>query len=393
MKPIACAGALLLAAVAVGAEPGFQRIFDGKTLRGWDGDPQHWSVAVDDLTGEGVIRGDSTKNRARGNTFIVWRGGKLKDFELKLKYRIHGGNNSGVQYRSKEVKKWVISGYQAEVQNQLGKTGFLYHERGRGWLVEVGDFMEVAREGKKVVVGEVANLAAIKKAPYHVDKGWNEYHFIARGNHVIHYLGGYQMIELIDYHVNEQNPARARCMEGVLALQVHAGSPMTVDFKDIHVKVLRRKHGEARRLFNGENLDGWACSSNSVSRAWSVRPPENPNTKQRNSRAEVRIGGVLCCAGGARGYIRPSDDLGRNYIVRYQKRIPGDTSTGGKTPFKPVLGWSAHEVTVIGRKAQLVVNGVVRKDVRAPVRNGRFALPTERAEYRNIVLIPIEGGG
>ena len=240
MRPIACTGALLLAAVAARAEPGFQSIFDGKTLKGWDGDPMHWSVAVDDLTGEGVIHGDSTKNRARGNTFIVWRGGavgsttlspprgKLKDFELKIKYRIHGGNNSGVQYRSKEVKKWVISGYQAEVQNQLGKTGFLYHERGRGWLVEVGDFMEIAREGKKAVVGEVANLEAIKKAPYHVDKGWNEYHFIARGNHVIHYLGGDQPYLPVDDSRYDTPAKLYAALRGSDALVIghHPGYPL-----------------------------------------------------------------------------------------------------------------------------------------------------------------------
>ena len=393
MKPftvsVACAVTLYLTAGAYahagGAEPGFQTIFDGRTLRGWDGDPKHWSVV------EGVIRGDSTKNKARGNTFVIWRDGTLKDFELKLKYRIHGGNNSGVQYRSKEVRKWVVSGYQAEVQNLLGKTGFLYHEKGRGWLVDVGDFMEISRDGKKAVVGEVANLDAIKKAPYHVDKDWNEYHFIARGNHVIHYLGGFQTVELIDYHVNEKNPIKARCMEGVLALQIHAGAPMTVDFKDIRIRQLKEGYGEAKRLFNGEDLTGWTCSSPAAKRAWSVQPAENPRTGKRRG-AEVRIGGVLRCAGGARGHIAPSVGLGRSYVVRYQKRVPGDTRTGGPAPHKPVLGWSAHEVTVIGPKVGFRVNGAVRRDARPPVTNGKFVLPTERADYRNIVLIPIVGG-
>ena len=108
-----------------------------------------------------------------------------------------------------QSRKWVISGYQAEVQNRTGKTGFLYHEKGRGWLVDVGDFMEISRDGKKAVVGETGNRESIIKAPYHTNKEWNAYHFIARGNHVIHYLGGYQTIELIDYHVDEKKPLKA----------------------------------------------------------------------------------------------------------------------------------------------------------------------------------------
>jgi hypothetical protein len=385
MRRLAWAWTVLAAGSAWGLEPGFREIFDGRTLTGWDGDPRHWSVA------DGAIRGDSHKNRARGNTFIIWRGGKLKDFELKLKYRIHGGNNSGVQYRSKEVRKWVISGYQAEVQNLLGKTGFLYHEKGRGWLVDVGDFMEISREGKKVVVGIASDLEAIKKAPYHVHRDWNEYHFICRGNHVIHYLGGYQTVELIDYHVNERNPLKARCMEGVLALQIHAGAPMTVDFKDIRIKPLTEGYGEAKRLLNGKDLEGWRCSSPLVKRLWKVGEPESPKGRKGSRGASLDVGGYLVCASRARGYISPAEQLGRRYIVRYQRRLPGDRETGGDTPHKKVLGWSACEVAVDGRDVRYTVNGLEERRERPPVANGRLVLPCAPAEYRNIVLIPVGG--
>ncbi|MBL7154833.1 MAG: DUF1080 domain-containing protein, partial [Phycisphaerae bacterium] len=100
-------------------------LFNGKDLSGWDGDSRLWSVK------DGVIHGETTPEEpARGNTFLIWRDGKPKDFELRLRFRIENGN-SGVQYRSKEVDKWVVSGYQAEVENNPGKVGFLYHERGR----------------------------------------------------------------------------------------------------------------------------------------------------------------------------------------------------------------------------------------------------------------------
>ncbi|NIN36205.1 MAG: DUF1080 domain-containing protein, partial [Gammaproteobacteria bacterium] len=119
----------------------WQWIFNGKDLDDWDGDMRLWSVK------DGVIRGETTpENQTRGNTFLIWRGGKLRDFELRLKFRIRNGN-SGVQYRSKEVDKWVVSGYQAEVENAPGKVGFLYHEKGRGWLVNVGDMMVIDENG------------------------------------------------------------------------------------------------------------------------------------------------------------------------------------------------------------------------------------------------------
>jgi len=380
MRYLFCAVALLAAPAARAADDGFVTIFDGKTLEGWDGDPRHWSVV------DGVIRGDSSKNRARGNTFVIWRGGTLKDFELKLEYKLHGGNNSGVQYRSKEISKWVMNGYQAEVQNLLGKTGFLYHERGRGWLVDVGDFMEISREGAKVVVGEVARLDAVKRAPYHKDKDWNAYHFIVRGNHVIHYLGGYQTIELIDYHVDRKNPLRARCESGLLALQIHAGSPMTVDFRNIKIKHLREGYGEARRLFNGKDLTGWKTYDRA---AWTVKPLEGARTNPRGG-TTLDIGGVLTCTGRGRNYLSPDKPLGRTYLVRYQIRAPGDTATGGATPFKKVKGWSTCEVAVDGRNVTYTLDGVKRNSRYAPVVRGTFALPSRmRAEYRNIVVIPV----
>src|SRR4030042_2033141 len=124
-------------------------VFNGKDLTSWDGDSRLWSVK------DGVIRGQTTiANPAPGNTFLIWRGGKLRDFELKIKFRIQNGN-SGIQYRSKEIDQWVVSGYQAEVENNPGKVGFLYHEAGRGWLVKVRGLMGIGGKGMKEGVGHV----------------------------------------------------------------------------------------------------------------------------------------------------------------------------------------------------------------------------------------------
>ena len=236
-------------------------IFNGKDLTGWDGDPRLWSVK------DGVIRGQTTvENPAHGNTFLIWRDGRLKDFELKIKFRIQSGN-SGIQYRSKEIDKWVVSGYQAEVENNPGKVGFLYHEAGRGWLVNVGDLMVIDAKGEKEVVGNVSDVNELIKAGYYKDKDWNEYHIIAQGNHLKHYLNGYKTMELIDNDrvTNPDDPQdrNGAAREGILALQIHAGPPMIVEFKDISVKNLDEKYGDAQLVFNGRNLDEWTTKADS----------------------------------------------------------------------------------------------------------------------------------
>ena len=270
-------GATALAGDSDSSE-GWTSIFNGRDLSGWDGDPRLWSVK------DGVVHGETTLQKpAHGNTFLVWRGGELKDFELKIKFRIQNGN-SGIQYRSKEVDKWVISGYQAEVENNPGKVGFLYHEQGRGWLVNVGDLMVIDESGKKEVISNVSDVDELIKAGYYKEKDWNEYHIIAQGNHLIHYLNGYQTIELID-NDRVTDPAdpkdrRGAARQGLLALQIHAGPPMVVEFKDIRVRHLESRYGDAVLLFNGQDLDDWKLKGNEQKSKWEVGKakisPDNP---------------------------------------------------------------------------------------------------------------------
>ena len=258
---------------------GWVSLFNGRDLTGWDGDPRLWSVR------DGAIRGQTTLTKpALGNTFLIWRDGKLKDFELKVKFRIQNGN-SGIQYRSKEVDKWVISGYQAEVENAPGKVGFLYHEKGRGWLVNVGDMMEIDEEGNKNVVGRVADKDALIKAGYYKDKDWNEYHIIAEGNHLMHYLNGYPTMELVDNDrvtsLDDPKDRKGAARQGLLALQIHAGPPMVVEFKDIRIRNLKPKYGDAVVLFNGKDLNNWPVKGEPAKSKWQVGTAavssENPN--------------------------------------------------------------------------------------------------------------------
>jgi len=228
MKPLPFLLTLLAtAASSLAGDADFHPVFNGKDLTGWDGDPRLWSVK------DGAIRGETTPTAvAHGNTFLIWRGGKLENFELKLKFRIQNGN-SGVQYRSTDHGKWVVGGYQAEVENAQGKVGFLYHEKGRGYLANVGEKVEVGEDGKPKVVGALGDKQKdfVEKG-YYKEKDWNEYLIIGKGNRLEHHLNGFKTIELTD------NDPKNRALEGVLALQIHSGPPMVVEFKDIMVRNL-----------------------------------------------------------------------------------------------------------------------------------------------------------
>jgi hypothetical protein len=207
-------------------------LFNGKDLTGWEGDMRLWSWQ------DGVIRGQTTKeNVAKGNTFLIYRGGELSDFELRLSFKIAGGN-SGVQYRAQHVKpketdenKWVISGYQAEVEDTPGKVGFLYHERGRGYLCNVGEKVEVGDDAKPKVIGKLGDKDAIGKTYKKSD--WNDYVIVAKGNHIQHFLNGRQTVDIVD------NDPKNSALKGLLALQIHAGPPMTVEFKNVRLKELK----------------------------------------------------------------------------------------------------------------------------------------------------------
>ncbi len=217
---------LLTAATAAdNTGEGFACLFDGKTLDGWEGKPQFWSVRDGALTGQ-----TTAENPTKGNTFIIWRGGKVADFELRLKFRMEGGN-SGIQYRSTEMDNFVVGGYQADFDSGNNYTGILYEERGRGILVPRCKKLVVRQDGSKEVVGSTCDekdlVASLKKGD------WNEYVVIAQGNHLIQKINGFTTVDVTD---KQQEKSRA---EGILALQLHAGPPMLVQFKDIQLKQLK----------------------------------------------------------------------------------------------------------------------------------------------------------
>jgi hypothetical protein len=223
---------LALAATVGVAWSAEQNLFNGKDLSGWQGNPQIWSVQDGAITGT-----TSPKSPIKHNTFLVWTNGTLEDFELRLSYRIVRGN-SGIQYRSKVISQGpfgpIVGGYQADFEAGKTYSGILYEERGRGILAQRGQktIIEEA-EGKHQVkvtgsVGDSDDIQAKIK-----DEDWNDYLIIAKGNHLQHFINGMQAVDVTDRQ--ESKAAKS----GILALQIHQGPPMTVQFKNIQLKPLK----------------------------------------------------------------------------------------------------------------------------------------------------------
>ncbi len=215
--------------VAAHAED-FQSLFNGKDLSGWAGKEGLWSVQ------DGAIVGQTTKEHpVDANTFLVWQGGEVGDFILKLKVRF-SGNNTGVQYRSElfgEPEGFAVKGYQADLHPKPEFYGMLYAEKWRGIIAKRFQKVVVGDDGKPEVVGEVGD-----KNQNLVDSEWNELTITAIGDRQIHQVNGITTMDLTDNH-----PEAKR--EGIIALQLHKGPPMKAEFKDIKLKRLNRKEGKA----------------------------------------------------------------------------------------------------------------------------------------------------
>jgi hypothetical protein len=214
-----------------GDEPGFTSIFDGKSLDGWEGDAKYWRVE------NGVMTGEITpETLIKSNTFLIWRSGAPKDFELKVDYRITSGGNSGINYRSVVVpdavtpaNKFAMRGYQFDIDGQNRYTGQNYEEKGRLFLALRGQVTRVVGGRKPVIlssVGDAKDLAAF------ITTDWNAIHLIARANILVHMLNGHLMSVTVD------DDAANRTTEGLIGVQVHVGPPMKIEYRNWRVKSL-----------------------------------------------------------------------------------------------------------------------------------------------------------
>lgn len=208
---------------------GYVSLFNGKDLGGWAGAAGLWTIE------EGAITGTTTAlNPLKNNTFLIYTNGPVDNFELRLKYRVFNGN-SGIQYRSQvlNAEKAIVGGYQADIEAGKTYSGILYEERGRGILALRGQRTQITEAGgqtKVNVIGEVGKGPDLQAFIRQDD--WNDYLVVANGNHLMHFINGKLMVDVVD------DQAAKAAKSGVLAFQLHAGPPMKAQFRDIQLKRL-----------------------------------------------------------------------------------------------------------------------------------------------------------
>ena len=226
-------------------EKGFVQLFDGKTLKNWEGDPTYWRVENGHIVGE-----VTPTTLLKTNTFLIWRGGETKDFELKVECRITASGNTGINYRSEQLTDvpYALKGYQADIDGRNRYTGQNYEERSRTTL---------AYRGQKVIVNSQENATAPESLRANVksnawvpvqkvgslgsddslkalikSEDWNEVHLVVKGNRLLHYVNGVLMSDVTD------NDTVNRRMSGLLGVQVHVGPPMKVEYRNMRYKKL-----------------------------------------------------------------------------------------------------------------------------------------------------------
>ena len=212
-----------------GDEHGFQPIFDGKSLNGWEGDQKYWRVENGSLVGE--ITADTV---LKSNTFIVWRGGRPRDFDLKLDYRITPQGNSGINYRSTVVpdtvtpsNRFAMRGYQFDLDGAKRYAGNNYEEKGRLFMAVRGQVTRIVGTRPPVITatfGDADSLATV------ATDDWNAAHITARGHTLTHSLNGRLMTIVVD----DDGPNRPE--DGLIGVQVHVGPPMKVEYRNVRLK-------------------------------------------------------------------------------------------------------------------------------------------------------------
>lgn len=225
---------------------GFTQIFDGTTLKGWDGDPTTWRVQ------DGSIVGESTNENPRPNSYISYHGTEAKDFDLKLEIKVEYGGGSGIQYRSSVGKpwirgahpgqtlpplKWMMTGPQADFwypvsPSNFAYTGQFYSENTTLGILSWRGQVTESEPGSKSprLLGNIGNRDAL--GGYVHINGWNEYEVIARGGVLMHIINGQLMAVYIDDDKTSSNN-----VSGLIGIEIE-GAPCKVSVRNVWLRKL-----------------------------------------------------------------------------------------------------------------------------------------------------------
>ena len=200
----------------------FISMFNGKDLNGWEGAPAWWFVR------DGILTSESTPEKpCKQSHYLYWKGGEPGDFEMRCSWRITGPANTGVQFRSEKRPNWDAWGYQADVDAAGDYVGCLY-QHVRGLVAQRGQKVLIDESGKKTVTtfGDFKELLKVVKPGE-----WNDYRILAEGPTIKLWINNVLMCEVEDHEPKFALP------KGIIALQMHQGPPMKVEFKDLKIRI------------------------------------------------------------------------------------------------------------------------------------------------------------
>ena len=274
-----------------------ESLFDGKTLQGWEGDPNYWRVESHAIVGE--IPPGKTLSK---NTWIVWRGGELKDFDLRLQVKLTGAAaaNSGIQYRCQVKNVGHVSGYQADLDMGAVWLGRIYDEHGRGLLVERGARLLIDQNGKRhaQTFSPAGQFAVLFR-----ENAWNDYRIVAIGEHMAVFVNGTLFSELLDRQQSQRD------LSGALAFQLHSGPTTRVEFRDIRMERLRP---------NDRRLGDFPLKKNEAEAISGVSPKDEGGNSLNLSFETGDLGGWKATGNAFRGQPVSEDGIAN--------RWPGQTS-------------------------------------------------------------------
>ena len=198
----------------------------------------------------GAIVGESTEQNPSGNSYIVYRGVKAKDFTLKFEIKVDGEGGSGIQYRSQTGIPWLVP-ISPQVTANVGPvnlnwmmtgpqadfwpaapywTGQFYSEntpmRILAWRGQVVEGYGIKSKRLMGNIGDIMDLAKYVKKD-----DWNQYTVIARGGVFIHIINGQVMSVMVD-----DDPKSSNNKSGYIGIEIESITKIAV--KNIWLKKL-----------------------------------------------------------------------------------------------------------------------------------------------------------
>ena len=352
-------------------------LFDGTSLDNFDYMKNVWTLQDD-----GSVKGETRPDlKIKTNTFMISKDREIDDFEATLWYKLTTANNSGIIYRADQIQDpslFKVKGYQCEGENDLLKGAFMYDESRRAWVASPGELVLIKSKKDKKIISQVNNHEKLIASKFVNDKGWNFVKIIARGNHFAHYINGQLSIELIDEDPKDSSRTGAFC------LQVHAGRPMTVFFKDVVVKKYTQKFGQTKTLFI-DNLDGWNVKNVSTKKVNFTSPNAGGLTSRGYKAGQTLEATEAVISNGSMSTSMPGDGILRFHVKGSATIDVADMLFSVATPGN-IDGFAQVEVLIKDGQAEASVNGKVITDGSA--NNNNVKISSQAASVRNVVFIP-----